>query len=414
MTTVVFVHGTGVRGTHYSAQFERVAGNLGRIRPDVRVMPCLWGDGFGAALNAGGVSVPDYAVTRRGNDELAAEREWEVSRWVLLEADPLHELRMLAAVSNAQVSTTRVSVGAVFERGVDSAADPAGGSAGSTAAETAELAARVAQYPALADALARLGLTDAFEAAVPRVLAASPTNDALHAASTAEVVPVLARAFVAEALRGAADEESGPVPVLRADRERLCRIAAEAMGGTDLGPLTSLARTAAMLAWRWPGSGMVDRRRGAVTDGVSPVAGDILLYLSRGERVRRFVAECCEAADPPVVLVGHSLGGIAAVDLLAMRELPSVRHLVTVGSQAPYLYELGALPSLAFGEPLPATVPPWTNIYDPRDLLAYVGGGVFPGRVADVAVPSGNPFPAAHSDYFANPAFYTRLAEVLP
>lgn len=411
MTTVVFVHGTGVRGTHYNAQFERVAGNLGRIRPDVRVMPCLWGDVFGATLSAGGMSVPDYAVTRRGNDELAAEREWEVSRWVLLEADPLHELRMLAAISIARVSTTRVSVSAVFERGVNSAADSAGGS---TAAETAELAARVVAYPALADALAQLGLRDAFAAAVPRVLAASPTNDALHAASTAEVVPVLARAFVAEALRCTADEESGPVPVLRADRERLCRIGAEAMGGTDLGPFTSLARTAAMLAWRWPGSGMVDRRRGAITDGVSPGAGDILLYLSRGERVRRFIAECCEAADPPVVLVGHSLGGIAAVDLLVMHELPSVRHLVTVGSQAPYLYELGALPSLAFGEPLPATVPPWTNIYDPRDLLAYVGGAVFPGRVTDVAVPGGNPFPAAHGDYFANPAFYTRLAEVLP
>jgi hypothetical protein len=87
---------------------------------------------------------------------------------------------------------------------------------------------------------------------------------------------------------------------------------------------------------------------------------------------------------------------------------------VTVGSQAPLLYELNALPELAFGEGLPSSVPRWVNILDRRDLLAYGGSGVFPGRVEDRVVDNRAPFPRAHSAYFVNPGFYAALDEVLP
>jgi hypothetical protein len=102
------------------------------------------------------------------------------------------------------------------------------------------------------------------------------------------------------------------------------------------------------------------------------------------------------------------------VDLLVSRHLPAVRLLITVGSQAPYLYELNALPTLEFGQALPPSVPPWVNIYDRRDLLGYAGEGVFPGRVKDRVVDNRAPFPRSHSAYFGNDDFYSIVNEVLP
>jgi pimeloyl-ACP methyl ester carboxylesterase len=145
------------------------------------------------------------------------------------------------------------------------------------------------------------------------------------------------------------------------------------------------------------------------------MTGDIAVYLARGEAIRRRIDETVRKAPPgPVSLLGHSLGGIAAVDLLALGQGGRVEQLITVGSQAPFLYEIGALPSLRFGEPLPPSFPNWLNIYDERDLLSYLGAGVFPGRVRDVAVNSRQPFPWSHSAYWRNPEVYRLIAEALP
>ena len=81
-----------------------------------------------------------------------------------------------------------------------------------------------------------------------------------------------------------------------------------------------------------------------------------------------------------MVLIGHSLGGIACVDLLAGGTLTHVRLLVTVGSQAPLLYEMDALHGLRFGEPLPEHFPRWINLYDPHDSLSYKAAPLFQRR----------------------------------
>jgi hypothetical protein len=88
--------------------------------------------------------------------------------------------------------------------------------------------------------------------------------------------------------------------------------------------------------------------------------------------------------------------------------------LVTVGSQAPLLYELDALPSRPFGTGLPAGFPPWVNVHDPRDLLAYVGAEVFGDGVRDVRVDNGQPVSAAHTSYWANPEVFRVLARAIP
>ncbi len=92
-----------------------------------------------------------------------------------------------------------------------------------------------------------------------------------------------------------------------------------------------------------------------------------------------------------------------------------LRLLVTVGSQAPYLHELGALHGLEPGAALPDGFPDWLNVYDPSDLLGYRAAPVFPGdgRIADHEVTSRQPFPYCHSAYFGLPALYDRIAAAL-
>jgi pimeloyl-ACP methyl ester carboxylesterase len=153
-----------------------------------------------------------------------------------------------------------------------------------------------------------------------------------------------------------------------------------------------------------------------------------MVFLTRGNGMRSAVAEAVgtavrEAAAGRdgttglrVTVVGHSLGGVAAVDLLARGPVPGVDTLVTVGSQAPYLYELDVLPALRYGQPLPDTFPRWVNVYDPRDALAFRAEGVFPGtpagRVRDVMLDSHVPFPRAHSAYFSHRGLYRLLAGI--
>jgi hypothetical protein len=98
-----------------------------------------------------------------------------------------------------------------------------------------------------------------------------------------------------------------------------------------------------------------------------------------------------------------------SVDLLVLQALPQVRLLMTVGSQAPFLYEIGALPSLRRGQPLPDHFPDWLNVYDLNDLLSFTGQGIFGDRVSDLRVESRQPFPTAHSAYWSNPAVWRAL-----
>ena len=146
-------------------------------------------------------------------------------------------------------------------------------------------------------------------------------------------------------------------------------------------------------------------------DATSPFAGDILLYQGRGRRIRDFIRMRIKEMQQPVIIIGHSLGGVASVDVLATEDL--LKHvilLITVGSQAPYFYEINALQSLERGEELPEHFPPWVNIYDLRDFLSFVGDKVFPGRVHDYEVNNRQPFPESHSAYWRNQATYDRIA----
>src|SRR5262249_48088876 len=96
--------------------------------------------------------------------------------------------------------------------------------------------------------------------------------------------------------------------------------------------------------------------------------------------------------------------------------LPKVKMLITVGSQAPFLYELNCLVSMSYDanaardERLPIHFPKhWLNFYDQRDILSYVGAKLFGNRIIDIEMHNGQPFPDSHSAYWDNNALYSTI-----
>jgi pimeloyl-ACP methyl ester carboxylesterase len=257
--------------------------------------------------------------------------------------------------------------------------------------------------------LERTWLAAAFRAAVVALLAAPELDESAETATPdlLEHRKAIARALVAYSLTAVEVDVDGET------RDALVERITNELHGYGRGISNWLARPFKGLASRTV-TRMVGRRRGSVTDAAAPAAGDILRYQARGAGIRAAIRQAIsDTRADRVTILAHSLGGIACVDLLVMTDIPEVDRLVTVGSQAPFLYEIGALVSLEPPEKLPARFPDWLNIYDPRDFLGYVGEGVFPGRVTDVLVDNGQPFPQSHSAYWGNRAVWAAVGDFL-
>jgi hypothetical protein len=393
MTTVVFVHGTGVREPALSALVSRVETGLRHAAPHLRLVTCDWGTRHGATLAANGASIPTVDGRHRGACFTAAcDEEADAAEWELLYTDPLAELRLTAsgAAPSGPVPPHQVPAEAAIR---DRLAD--------LLAESAEL-----------DASLGLTTTPHGEQALRALIDAPELAGAAQAADPDTLADLTARALVAHLLADASDA-GDPLSPTASDRDAaVTLLTARLRGrppGSDRGPGRLLLRAVTPLASR-----AAVRRRSAITRATHPAAGDILRYLVVGDGHRAHLADLVRAQPSPVVLVCHSLGGIIAVDTLVMAPLPDVALLVTVGSQAPFLYETGALPSLRYPQPLPPTFPTWLNIYDPRDLLAFAAQPLFPEHATDVPLSSGQPFPHSHSAYWTNPALYEAVARHLP
>ncbi|MEJ1197503.1 MULTISPECIES: hypothetical protein [unclassified Streptomyces] len=387
MTAVVFIHGTGVREPGFSALAGRFSAGVTALRGGLRIVPYYWGGEHGATLAAGGASLPPAAGTSRGPAAPDAGDD-DTAIWAALYADPYAELALAAA-------------------GSAPAAELPPGSLPPDQRIRARLAALAAEGDApaadLGPGLARAA-TD---------LAAHPLLGAAAGGLAPDDLPdLVARSLTAQVVAGVLDSDVPLVPV-GATRDAVTDRLADTLGA----PAPGTARGVRSLALRVAGSAAsraVVRRRRALTEAAHPAAGDVLRYLSRGEAVRAGLRALLAGLEPPVAIVAHSLGGIIALDTLILTPQPQVRLLATAGSQGPFLYESGSLPSLEHPAPLPDHFPDWLNLYDPRDLLGYLGGDLFPGRVTDIAVDSRQPFPAAHSAYWTNPAVYRHIVDRLP
>ncbi|WP_407836636.1 hypothetical protein ACE1OC_09460 [Streptomyces sp. DSM 116496] len=404
----LFVHGTGVRRERHDTLFALVRDRLTARFPGATVDSCFWGERYGATLSADGRSVPGLGApgTAPGPDEE------EIAEWGLLIADPLCELRVLA------------------EAGWDTAAgghpddDPDGDAFAMPGVQSAgdrvlELLAAVRGVPDGGEQAALLlgtGLAAGFPAALEGVSrsaeAARAGDRAVGETQARELAKALARAVTAAALASAGAEAD----CTGAERDRLVELITARLGGDARFPGARAAAVLGRLALRVTTQPLLNAWRGSLTVGATPALGDILRYQARGADLRAFLHERITAEPGPTVLIGHSLGGIALVDLLALaaargEPVPGVELLVTVGSQAPFLYELGALAGVVPGTKLPYAFPRWLNVYDRQDVLSYLAEPVFPGdpRVSDQEIGSRQPFPACHSAYWKQDSLYARI-----
>ncbi|MEV7523968.1 hypothetical protein [Streptomyces sp. NPDC091371] len=399
----LFVHGTGVRRERHDALFALVRERLVERFPGAGVDSCYWGDRFGASLGAGGRSVPGLRIAA---DAVPDPVDAETAEWGLLLADPLCEVRVLA------------------EAGWDGHGDGDDGfgmpGVRSEGDRVLALLAGLPEVPEDADELAGLlrgtGLAAHYAAALRSVAgsqeAARAGARADEIARARELATALARAVTAAALASAGAEAD----CTGTERDRLVELLTARLGGDARVPGARAAAVLGRLAMRVTTQPLLNAWRGSLTVGATPALGDILRYQARGHELRAFLHAGIAAGPGPTVLIGHSLGGIALVDLLALaaargEPVPGAELLVTVGSQAPFLYELGALTALEPGAKLPHGFPPWLNVYDRQDVLSYLAGPVFPGdtRISDHEVGSRQPFPACHSAYWKQDTLYERI-----
>lgn len=395
MTSVIFVHGTGGRKQDYAVTFQQIEKALLKCRPDAKLIPCLWGDVLGAKLNADGASIPTYNESE-GGKKLTPEEE-NIRLWEALYKDPFYEIRLLGLRS---LQAQNVIPGRLIP--------------------SQELKSRVADLTTDVTLQTKLEVLEigAFFGKACKVITGSESQLFGRLLETAARpldgdYAAIARAIVA--MSGFLYEEQEWFSALV--DEKLRDEAVNAILKVLTRDETSRGVLSKWITGQISGlaTNTIKRKRGATTDGAYPFAGDIMIYQAKGKKIRDFIRSQIEQVEPPVVLLAHSLGGIACVDLLIEEDLRDrVKLLITAGSQAPFLYEIDALQTLNFGESLPKHFPQWLNIYDLRDFLSYVGEGVFPERVVDVKVDNKQPFPEAHGAYWANKETWDVIEEVLP
>jgi hypothetical protein len=396
VVTAIFVHGSGVRETAHKRVLADISAGLANLSNVVSVKGCCWGDAVGAKLNAGGSSIPKYAL--RGGQAVTSGEDQDVALWRQLYSDPFFEIRVLALGSTVQsgLHPNELAPGQLLDRAV-----------------------RSLDFCILSDVLRKAELSSTIDIARDQVVS-SQVYKAMLPTVTREMaiyLQAISRAIVAQAIREAStasldDPAAAISKELRDDAIAAIRVQ---LGADEASPVDWIVRRLLNTGVAMVGTGLASLttplmswRRGQAMDFASPICADVLLYQSRGKRIRDFInLSLTEVERNPIVAIGHSLGGVALVDLLNMSDLHErVKLLITIGSQAPYLYEIDALPSLRFGDALPNHFPPWINLYDPRDFVSFCGHAMFHERIHDFELHSRLPFPQSHGAYFQNANTY--------
>lgn len=394
------MHGTGSRKAEYRNTFEQIEKILNQRKPELKLVPCLWGEEHGTKLKAGGASIPDYNLTggSANSNNLEDNPVW---LWEQLYKDPLYEIRLLSLRPiHGQITVPgRATPSQEFRKRVDQL----------IASETLQIQLKEAS------------ITNVFEQAHQEITKSKAYRRLLETASRPldEDYAAISRAIVAKILEVCDNEYIyTPIQFASALRDRTVDLINLELteGNTSRGVITNWVKSQVMGGLRHLGDKRLQQTRGKLTDIAHSFSGDILFYQAKGKKIRDFIQEQVEQVEPPVVLLAHSLGGIACVDLLVKQKLPQIKLLITVGSQAPFLYEIDALQSLSYGEALPDYFPRWLNIYDLRDTLSYVGDhqGLFFGKIKDVKVDNKQPFPESHGAYWYSSDTWDAILSELP
>lgn len=166
--------------------------------------------------------------------------------------------------------------------------------------------------------------------------------------------------------------------------------------------------------------------RGTLSPAIGLFMGDVFVYLKEGQTrnaiqdvirsdlIRAYNAK--KSGKGPVVVVGHSMGGVILTDMLTdpvAAGLPNditIDALFTVGSQPGLFAALGVLssnPPATSPRRRPDCVKNWFNVFDPIDPLAFRADMIYTGA-EDVVFNSVAGITDTHSKYFLRPQFYAR------
>jgi hypothetical protein len=381
---ILFVHGTGVRLSSYQDGFKDAAEKAAQYEIPHRFEECPWGDSFGARFSPR--SIPEPPSLKQLEEE-----QKDYAEWVYLFDDPMFELRTLT-----------------IPRRSNDPYDELGGEP-----KYRRVWNNVRSYKPsleLQAILEREQLENLWQAAHDAIISAPETEKAFRVTGdeTAESTNAVARAIVAELTRQAeAAGQSGP------GREARSAITGRLLEDWKH-QVFGLSQFFSTLMEK-PATYLLKKHRTDWSQAIANPLGDILLYQANGAKIRQYIRAKIQQAGETVVLMAHSLGGIACVDLLNEDPSTGVKKLITFGSQSPFLYELGALHSLKPPDPLPRHFPEWLNLYDRNDFLSYLAQPVFPQstRITDVEIESGRPFPASHSAYLGSKKAWQRIAKFL-
>ncbi|MED5803067.1 hypothetical protein VX037_18750 [Gordonia sp. Z-3] len=359
-TVVLFVHGTGTRSDAHNRNVRSVREAFEEHDLPGTLQSLYWGQHLGASLAFDGSSIPRFDETtdsKGSTDENNLRREayWETLAW-----DPFHQLR--ARLSEPEL---RVRIGEE---------SPGEGSL-----------RRVLDY----EPSAELKATEIGSFIVEAIdFVRRPTTFALAARRVEykPLVEIFARAVVGRSLYDLIDRGIS-LPALDTRQEYSEKIISE-LDASTLAPLEWIA--APFVTYKM-------RNRGTVTRNATPFIGDIARFVKDPHPFRESLHHRLNEIDSPnVILMGHSLGGVIAVDLMLNSPSNKVSGVITVGSQPGILREFGVL---AIQDERIFEDVPWLNIYHSRDYLSYLAAPIFSGMVEDFKISDWQPFPSCHSSY---------------
>lgn len=409
MGSIIFVHGTGVRGNAYQTTFDQIEKKLNTLKSSKprlsswNLISCLWGDQCGVKLHLEGKSLPNY------KGAASNQKPGDVMVWWLLYQDPEMEMRVWEATEKTSVLIPPGSIPKwkTYDRKITNFSP-------TPELESLLIDSDINDYwkEAREELLKRGG---SYERAIQTIM----TDQDFQSFSRLFARALVARATILAQVAGKA------VPTVAMRDEVVTKMTFE-LGIPTMG-LRSWSATMvneASIAWSntvellkvnvglsLTYAGIISRD--TIHDVSFRPSGDILFYQARGQKIRDFIRKRIDAAEKPIVLLAHSLGGIACVDLMIDQELPEVKGLITAGSQAPVLYEMNALSQLEAGQPLPGYFPDWLNIYDLSDLLSYPAAEVFAPKATDKRIYSGLPYLQAHSGYWSSPEVWDSITDFI-
>jgi hypothetical protein len=376
MTTLLFVHGTGVRSVSFDETVQHLQAKIAEFKVPCDLQACPWGNTLG--IDFAGLSLPQPPV--RSDDE-----EAQAVRWEYLSVDPLFDLRLwLPDEGTTILFGGDESALSVWDKTIS------------------KFPASYSQQVELKALLERNQVEKFFLPAWRRVVNAGDMDAAFRSAEddTPAISRVFAEAVVAQMMHDAAAADP-PVSLTPEAGTKIVELLLLRWKQTTKGIKDSFKRFLGRATRT-----IIRPMRAHASQAIAPLIGDILNYQGVGQDIRDLIRDKIESIPGNVILLSHSLGGIACFELMVEsrnsenRKLDRVKGLITAGSQAPLLYEFGALQTIKKSDPLPHEFPPWLNLYDENDLLSYRADRLF-GDGHDLQVDSLLPPFEAHSAYWS-------------